>query len=52
MSRFDYGKYFGQIEPLADALRENDERVWNSTVGKTRSPTSTYCDWDATCFAR
>lgn len=34
MSRFDYGKYFGQIEPLADALRENDERVWNSTVGK------------------
>lgn len=38
MSRFDYGKYFGEIEPLADALRENDERVWNSTVGKNPEP--------------
>ena len=30
MSDFDYGKYFGHILPLADALREGDERCWSN----------------------
>ncbi len=34
MGKFDYGGYFGEIEPLADALREEDRRVWRSAAGK------------------
>ncbi len=29
MSDFDYDKYFGVIPPLADALREGEERCWS-----------------------
>ena len=29
MSSYDYGKYFGVIPPLADALREGEERCWS-----------------------
>ena len=32
MAKFDYSKYFGEIEPLADALRENEQRVWQARV--------------------
>jgi Fe-S oxidoreductase len=38
MGDFDYGKYFGEIQPLADALRENEARVWESTPGKHPQP--------------
>ena len=32
MGKFDYGKYFGEIQPLADALREGEARCWEDTV--------------------
>ena len=28
MAKYDYGAYFGPIEPLADATRNADSRVW------------------------
>lgn len=31
---FDYGGFFGVIEPLADLLRESETRVWHSAPGK------------------
>lgn len=36
MANFDYSKYFREIEPLADALRENEERVWQARVAGTQ----------------
>lgn len=37
MSGFDYGAYFGPIEPLADATRSTDERVWGNGTEKDKA---------------
>lgn len=37
MSKFDYGAYFSPIEPLADATRTGDERVWGNGTEKGKS---------------
>lgn len=37
MSDFDYGNYFGQIEPLADALRSEETRRWGNGTEKDKS---------------
>ena len=38
MSGFDYGKYFGAITPLADALRESPTRFWEPTREELAKP--------------
>lgn len=38
MSDFDYGNYFGQIEPLADALRTDETRRWGNGTEKNKTP--------------
>ena len=37
MPDFDYGGYFGQIEPLADATRADEERCWGSGTEKDKA---------------
>ena len=37
MTGFDYGAYFGPIEPLADATRANDTRFWGNGTEKDKS---------------
>ncbi|MCZ6647325.1 MAG: heterodisulfide reductase-related iron-sulfur binding cluster [SAR324 cluster bacterium] len=32
MAKFDFQKYFGEIAPLADAARENEQRPWTMAV--------------------
>ena len=38
MGKFDYGKYFGVIPPLADALREGEERCWSDGTERDKQP--------------
>jgi Fe-S oxidoreductase len=38
MAGFDYGKYFGAITPLADALRESPKRFWEPTPAELAQP--------------
>ncbi|MCZ6552798.1 MAG: (Fe-S)-binding protein [SAR324 cluster bacterium] len=38
MGNFDYRKHFGEIQPLADALREGEERCWQSATGRDPEP--------------
>ncbi|MEE8397160.1 MAG: (Fe-S)-binding protein [bacterium] len=38
MAKFNFGAFFGAIEPLADALRSGEERVWAGAVGKNPRP--------------
>ncbi|MEC7490478.1 MAG: heterodisulfide reductase-related iron-sulfur binding cluster [Pseudomonadota bacterium] len=37
MAGFDYSKYFGPIEPLADAIRNEDRRCWENGTGRTKT---------------
>lgn len=37
MSNYDYGAYFGPIEPLADATRSGQERVWGNGTEKDKT---------------
>lgn len=37
MAKYDYGAYFGPIEPLADATRSTDERVWRNGTEKDKA---------------
>jgi Fe-S oxidoreductase len=36
MAKYDYGAYFGPIEPLADATRNADSRVWGNGTEKNK----------------
>ena len=36
MAKYDYGAYFGPIEPLADAIRNTETRVWGNGTEKNR----------------
>lgn len=36
MAKYDYGAYFGPIEPLADATRSSDARVWGNGTEKDK----------------
>jgi Fe-S oxidoreductase len=38
MAKFDFQKYFGEIAPLADATRENEERPWTMAVPRAPEP--------------
>lgn len=38
MTEFDYGAYFGPIEPLADATRASESRVWGTGTEKDKTP--------------
>ena len=37
MSGFDYGAYFSPIEPLADATRDSDDRIWGNGTEKDKT---------------
>ena len=37
MAKYDYGAYFGPIEPLADATRNTDTRVWGNGTEKDKA---------------
>ena len=36
MAKYDYGAYFGPIEPLADAIRNTETRVWGNGTEKNK----------------
>ena len=38
MTGFNYGNYFGPIEPLADAIRDDEERCWGTGNEKNKIP--------------
>lgn len=38
MTGFNYGNYFGPIEPLADAIRDGEDRCWGAGNEKNKIP--------------